>query len=82
MRVFYSFMGRKYPLFLPSMMVLGEGDRMIIPALSWQKTATRDRETSSALAILQGWSDRPGEPKGLKHTLSFPFKYLAKSELS
>lgn len=26
MRVFYSFMGRKYPLFLPSMMILGCGE--------------------------------------------------------
>lgn len=64
------------------MLDLGEGDRMIIWALSWQKIATRDRETSSALAVLQGGSDRPGEPKGLKHTLSFPFKYLVNSELS
>lgn len=60
------------------LLVLGKGDRIIIWAPSWQKTAARERETSRAFAILQGWSDRPGEPKGLEHMLSFPFKILGK----
>lgn len=55
---------------------------MIIWALSQQKTVLGTEKPAVLLTILQGWHDRLGEPKGLKHTPSCPFKILGKAELS